>query len=128
MHKYLKLFEETQIKKINDLRENKIFNNFSSGDTVKVTFKVIDSENKDQSQLRSQSMTGVVIRKRNNMSSTTFTIKKILDKENSYTKTFMLYSPIIESIEIVRKGKVRRAKIYYINELYGKSARIKEKR
>jgi large subunit ribosomal protein L19 len=130
MHKFLKVFEESQINKINSMRNDakKIIHNFSTGDTIEVTFKVLDPEAKDQANLRIQTMTGVVIKKKNNMSSSTFTIKKILDEVNSYVKTFMLYSPIIESIKLIKKGKVRRSKIYYIEKLYGKSARIKEKK
>jgi large subunit ribosomal protein L19 len=123
MHKFLKAFEETQIEKIKKNREGKIFQCFNSGDTIEVSYKVVDEDSKES---RIQTMTGVVIGKRNNMSSSTFKIKKILDKENSYIKTFMIYSPIIESIKVVKKGKVRRAKLNYLNKLYGKSARIKE--
>lgn len=125
MHRHLKTFEETQIEKINKFREGKTFCKFRSGCTVKVNYKILDEDSKES---RNQSMTGVVLRLRNNMSSSTFTVKRIKDQEGSYTKTFMLYSPMIDSIELVRKGKVRRAKIYYLKALYGKSARIKEKR
>lgn len=124
MHRFLKTFEESQIKKIKMLRgaESKKFDSFSSGDKITVSFRVVDGDSS-----RIQSMTGVVIRMRNNMSSSTFAIKNIIDQENSYTKTFMLYSPMIESITLVKRGKVRRSKLYYLNKLYGKSARIKEK-
>lgn len=123
MHKHLKTFEKIQIEKIKAIREGKTFDSFNSGDTIKISYKIIDEESKES---RIQTMIGVVIGRRNNMSSSTFKVKKILDKENSYIKTFMLYSPMIDSIEVVKRGKVRRAKLNYLNKLYGKSARIKE--
>ncbi|MEJ2097149.1 MAG: 50S ribosomal protein L19 [Deltaproteobacteria bacterium] len=95
---------------------------FVPGDTVKVhvKFKVGEKE-------RIQVFQGVVISKRKGTSNASFTVRKV-----SYgigvERIFPLHSPIIDKIEVVTKGKVRRAKIYYLRKLRGKAARIKEKR
>lgn len=126
MHKYLKVFENTQINKVQEIRKEKKIDAFNVGDTIKITYKVVDENSQDS---RTQSMTGVVLgKKKPNSSAYSFTVKKILDQENSYIKHFMFYSPMIESIERIKSGRVRRAKLYYLNSLYGKAARIKEKK
>ena len=138
MKKYLDIFSKNQIKKINGLRESggKKFEKFSFGDTITVTYKNVENikiggrkdPSSEQATIRTQSFSGVCIGIHNNGDSTTFIVRKIIDKEGSYQKSFMLYAPIIESIEVVKYGKVRRAKLYYLNTLYGKAARIKEKK
>ena len=94
---------------------------FKVGDTVRVNFKVIEG-NKE----RIQNFEGVVIAKKNGGISETFTVRHI-----SYgvgvEKTYPLHSPKIASITVVRKGKVRRAKLYYLRGLTGKAAKVKEK-
>jgi large subunit ribosomal protein L19 len=95
---------------------------FSAGDTIKVHVKIREGEKE-----RIQVFQGVVISKRNNGAQSTFTVRKI-----SYgvgvERVFPMHSPFIDQIEIVTRGRVRRAKIYYLRKLRGKAARIKEKR
>ena len=94
---------------------------FNVGDTVKVGFKIIEGGKE-----RVQNFEGVVIAKKNGGISETFTVRHI-----SYgigvEKTFPLHSPKIAYITVVRKGKVRRAKLYYLRNLTGKAAKVKEK-
>jgi large subunit ribosomal protein L19 len=95
---------------------------FGPGDTVKVHVKIIEGEKE-----RIQVFQGVVISIRKGASNATFTVRKV-----SYgvgvERVFPMHSPIIETIEVVTRGRVRRAKIYYLRKLRGKAARIKEKR
>ena len=95
---------------------------FAPGDTVKVHVKIKEGEKE-----RIQVFQGVVISKRRKATNATFTVRKI-----SYgvgvERIFPLHSPIIDKIEVVTKGRVRRAKIYYLRKLRGKAARIKERR
>ena len=96
--------------------------NFGAGDTVKVHVKIKEGEKE-----RIQAFQGVVISKRKGSSNATFTVRKV-----SYgigvERIFPMHSPIIDKIEILNRGRVRRAKIYYLRKLRGKAARIKEKR
>jgi large subunit ribosomal protein L19 len=95
---------------------------FSPGDTVKVHVKIIEGEKE-----RIQVFQGVVISIRQGASNSTFTVRKV-----SYgvgvERVFPMHSPIIDKIEVMTRGRVRRAKIYYLRKLRGKAARIKEKR
>ena len=95
---------------------------FSPGDTVKVHVKIKEGEKE-----RIQVFEGVVISKRKGLLNATFTVRKV-----SYgvgvERTFLTHSPIIDRIERVTRGRVRRSKIYYLRKLRGKAARIKEKR
>ena len=95
---------------------------FVPGDTVKVHVKIKEGEKE-----RIQVFQGVVISKRKGTTNASFTVRKV-----SYgigvERIFPLHSPIIDKIEVVTKGRVRRAKIYYLRKLRGKAARIKEKR
>lgn len=95
---------------------------FIPGDTVKVHVKIREGEKE-----RIQVFQGVVISKRGNLSNATFTVRKV-----SYgvgvEKVFPLHSPALDKIEVVTRGRVRRAKIYYLRNLRGKAARIKERR
>lgn len=95
---------------------------FGPGDTVKVHVKIIEGEKE-----RIQVFQGVVISIRKGTSNATFTVRKV-----SYgvgvERVFPMHSPIIDKIEVVTRGRVRRAKIYYLRKLRGKAARIKEKR
>ena len=94
---------------------------FSPGDTVIVNVNVVEGERK-----RAQAFEGVVIAKRNRGIGSSFTVRKISSGEG-VERTFQTYSPLIASIEVKRKGDVRRAKLYYLRARSGKSARIREK-
>jgi len=94
---------------------------FSPGDTVIVNVNVIEGERK-----RAQAYEGVVIAKRNRGLNSSFIVRKISSGEG-VERTFQTYAPSIASIEVKRKGDVRRAKLYYLRDRSGKSARIKEK-
>ena len=95
---------------------------FKPGDTVKVHVKIKEGEKE-----RIQAFQGVVISKRKGSTNATFTVRKV-----SYgigvERIFPMHSPVIDRIELVTKGRVRRSKIYYLRKLRGKAARIKEKR
>lgn len=93
---------------------------FNVGDTVKVSFKVIEGTKE-----RIQAFEGIVIAKRNSGIRETFTVRRV-----SYgigvERTFPLHSPKVAGIKVVRKGKVRRAKLYYLRDLTGKAAKVQE--
>ena len=95
--------------------------NFSSGDTVVVSVKV-----KEGKRERIQAFEGVVVAIKNRGISSSFTVRKISYGEG-VERVFQTHSPLIDSIKIKRRGDVRRAKLYYLRERSGKSARIKEK-
>ena len=94
---------------------------FAPGDTVIVNVNVVEGERR-----RVQAYEGVVIAKRNRGLNSSFTVRKISSGEG-VERTFQTYSPLIASVEIKRKGDVRRAKLYYLRGRSGKSARIREK-
>ena len=94
---------------------------FSPGDTVIVSVNVVEGERK-----RVQAYEGVVIAKRNRGLNSAFTVRKISSGEG-VERTFQTYSPLIASVEVKRRGDVRRAKLYYLRSRSGKSARIREK-
>lgn len=94
---------------------------FSPGDTIIVQVKV-----KEGNRERLQAFEGFVLAKRNRGLNSSFTVRKISHGEG-VERVFQLHSPLIASIEVVRKGHVRRAKLYYMRDLRGKKARIKEK-
>ena len=95
--------------------------NFSPGDTVIVKVQVVEGDKK-----REQAYEGVVIAKRNRGLNSNFIVRKISNGEG-VERTFQTYSPAVASIEIKRRGAVRRAKLYYLRDRSGKSARIREK-
>ena len=115
----MNLIEQLETEEIKRL--NKDIPDFSSGDTVVVNVKVVEGE-----RSRIQAYEGVVISKRNRGLNSAFTVRKISNGEG-VERTFQTYSPLINSIEIKRRGDVRRAKLYYLRDRSGKSARIKEK-
>lgn len=94
---------------------------FSPGDTVVVQVKV-----KEGDRERIQAFEGVVIAKRNRGFNSAFTVRKI-SHGVGVERTFQTHSPLIDSVQLVRRGDVRQAKLYYLRELSGKAARIKEK-
>ena len=112
----LKLIEKKNIEK---LSTHKI-PNFKAGDTVKVHTKVIEGKNE-----RIQMFEGVCIARKNDGINSSFTVRKISFGEG-VEKVFPLYSPNVAKIELVKHGKVRRAKLYYLRSLFGKKARIAE--
>ena len=100
---------------------NKDIPDFSPGDTVVVQVKV-----KEGSRERLQAFEGVVLAKRNRQLNSAFTVRKI-SSGIGVERTSQTYSPLVDSIEVKRRGAVRRAKLYYLRERSGRSARIKEK-
>ena len=102
-------------------RLGKTIPEFSPGDTVIVSVNVVEGTRK-----RVQAYEGVVIAKRNRGLNSSFIVRKISNGEG-VERTFQLYSPLIASIEVKRRGDVRRAKLYFLRERSGKSARIKAK-
>jgi large subunit ribosomal protein L19 len=110
----IQAIEKEQIR--NDLPD------FRPGDTVKVHAKVVEGNRE-----RIQIYEGVVIRKRGGGLGATFTVRRITYGV-AVERTFLLHSPRIDKVEIVRKGRVRRARLYYLRERVGKAARIREKR
>ncbi len=112
----IKVLEQEEIARL-----NKTVPEFAPGDTVIVSVNVVEGNRK-----RVQAYEGVVIAKRNKGLNSSFIVRKISSGEG-VERTFQLYSPLIASIEVKRRGDVRRAKLYYLRERSGKSARIKEK-
>ena len=110
-----------QIEQEEIVRLNKTVPTFAPGDTVIVSVNVVEGERK-----RVQAFEGTVIAKRNKGLNSSFIVRKISNGEG-VERTFQLYSPIIAGIEVKRRGDVRRAKLYYLRDRSGKSARIKEK-
>jgi large subunit ribosomal protein L19 len=108
--------EQEEIKRL-----KKDVPDFSPGDTVIVSVNVVEGERK-----RVQAFEGMVIAKRNRGLNSSFIVRKVSSGEG-VERTFQTYSPLIASIEVKRKGEVRRAKLYYLRERSGKSARIRER-
>ena len=111
-------FEKGQIEKLQSERK---IPDFNSGDTIKVDVKVIEGTRE-----RIQAFEGVCIARKNAGVRSAFTVRKISYGEG-VERVFPLYSPRISEIEVVRRGKVRRAKLYYLRDRQGKSARIAER-
>ena len=110
-----------QLEKEEIERLGKQIPDFGPGDTVVVQVRVVEGNRK-----RTQAYEGVVIAKRNRGLNSSFIVRKISSGEG-VERTFQTYSPLIASIEVKRRGDVRRAKLYYLRSRSGKSARIKEK-
>ena len=117
----MNLIQQLEQEEIARLTEGKTIPTFAPGDTVVVQVKV-----KEGSRERLQAYEGVVIAKRNRGLNSNFIVRKISSGEG-VERTFQTYSPLVASIELKRRGDVRRAKLYYLRERSGKSARIKEK-
>jgi large subunit ribosomal protein L19 len=115
----MNLIEQLESEEISRLA--KTVPDFSPGDTVVVNVKVVEGDRK-----RIQAYEGVVIAKRNRGLNSAFTVRKVSSGEG-VERTFQTYSPLIASVEIKRRGDVRRAKLYYLRDRSGKSARIREK-
>ena len=112
----IKKLEQEEIERL-----GKVVPPFAPGDTVIVNVNVVEGERK-----RVQAFEGVVIAKRNRGLNSAFIVRKISSGEG-VERTFQTYSPLIAGIEVKRRGDVRRAKLYYLRDRSGKSARIKEK-
>lgn len=112
----IQTLEQEEIKRL-----AKVIPDFSPGDTVVVSVNVVEGERK-----RVQAFEGVVIGKRNRGLNSSFIVRKISSGEG-VERTFQTYSPLIASIDVKRRGAVRRAKLYYLRQRSGKSARIREK-
>jgi large subunit ribosomal protein L19 len=104
------------------LTQTKVYPKFKAGDNITVNYKIIEG-----SKERIQSFKGDVIKRQGTGATAAFTVRKISDGVG-VERLFPLNSPNIESIQLHKVGKVRRAKLYYLRDLSGKSARIKEKR
>jgi large subunit ribosomal protein L19 len=118
MNEIIKNYEQSQIQQI--LKNSKV-TDFAPGDTVKVNVKI-----KEGNKERVQAFQGVCIGKKNNGLNSSFTVRKISSGEG-VERVFPLYSNVIDSIERIKVGDVRRAKLYYLRELSGKKARIAER-
>ena len=117
----MKIIEDINKAAIQIITANKKITDFSPGDTIKVGVKIIEGKRE-----RIQYFEGVCIAKKNRDLNSSFTVRKISFGEG-VERTFALYSPNVDSIKVVRSGKVRRAKLYYLRDRKGKSARIAEK-
>lgn len=117
----MNLIEQLEQEEMARLTEGRSIPAFGPGDTVVVQVKV-----KEGNRERLQAYEGVVIAKRNRGLNSAFIVRKISSGEG-VERTFQTYSPLIGSIEVKRRGDVRRAKLYYLRQRSGKSARIKEK-
>mgnify|MGYP001367432912 CR=1 FL=1 len=117
----MKNIEDINREAIKKIIANKKITDFSSGDTIKVGVKIVEGKRE-----RIQYFEGVCIAKKNRDLNSSFTVRKISFGEG-VERTFALYSPNVASIKVTRSGKVRRAKLYYLRDRKGKSARIAEK-
>ena len=117
----MNLIQELEKEQLDKLRESNQIPDFAPGDTVRVNVKISEGTRE-----RVQAYEGVVIGRSGSGINESFTVRKISYGEG-VVRVFPVYSPTIESISVVKKGKVRRAKLYYLRDRRGKSARIAEK-
>jgi len=117
----MKTIEEINIANVKKILEEKKLPDFFPGDIIKVGVRITEGKRD-----RIQYFEGVCIAKKNRDLNSSFTVRKISFGEG-VERTFALYSPIVNSIKVIRSGKVRRAKLYYLRDRTGKSARITEK-
>src|SRR6267143_7181835 len=117
----MNLIQQIEQEEVARLSASKVIPDFGPGDTVVVNVNVVEGTRK-----RVQAYEGVVIGKRNRGLNSSFVVRKISSGEG-VERTFQTYSPLIASIEVKRKGDVRRAKLYYLRGRSGKSARIRER-
>ena len=117
----MKNIEDINKAAIQKITANKKITDFSPGDTIKVGVKIVEGKRE-----RIQYFEGVCIAKKNRDLNSSFTVRKISFGEG-VERTFALYSPNVDTIKVIRSGKVRRAKLYYLRDRKGKSARIAEK-
>ena len=117
----MKNIEDINRESVKKILAKKRIPEFSAGDTIKVGVRIVEGKRE-----RIQYFEGVCIAKKNRNINSSFTVRKISFGEG-VERTFALYSPIVSSIKVIRSGKVRRAKLYYLRDRKGKSARIAEK-
>ena len=117
----MKNIEEINKSAVKKILATKKIPDFFAGDTIKVGVRIVEGKRE-----RIQYFEGVCIAKKNRDINSSFTVRKISFGEG-VERTFALYSPIVDSIKVIRSGKVRRAKLYYLKDRKGKSARIAEK-
>ncbi|MFC1939941.1 50S ribosomal protein L19, partial [Chloroflexota bacterium] len=110
------------IASLMDIKPNPNIPTLSPGDTVRVSTKVVEGDKE-----RTQAFQGVVIRVRHNQTGPSFTVRRVT-YGIGVERTFPLHSPRVEKVEIIRHGKTRRAKLYYLRGLSAKASRIKERR
>ena len=115
------LLQKYEKQQINKLTSKKRIPAFRTGDTLKVTLKIVEGE-----KSRLQAYEGICIARKNNSLNSKFTVRKMSHGEG-VERVFSLFSPNIDKIEIIRKGDVRRAKLYYLRDRTGKSARIADR-
>jgi len=115
--------EEELVKDDNEIKEEDRLPEFRVGDTIRVSYKIIEGE-----KVRTQPYQGIVIAEKGEGKSKTFTVRKIGADNVGVERIFPLFSPNIEKIKVMKKGKVRRAKLYYLRDRVGRKAtRIKER-
>tara|TARA_B110000902_G_scaffold171534_1_gene195211 strand:+ start:61 stop:555 length:495 start_codon:yes stop_codon:yes gene_type:complete len=117
----MKNIEDINKAAVTKILTTKKITDFGPGDTIKVGVRIVEGKKE-----RIQYFEGVCIAKKNRDINSSFTVRKISFGEG-VERTFALYSPVVDSIKVVRSGKVRRAKLYYLRDRTGKSARIAEK-
>ena len=117
----MKNIEDINKAAVTKILTTKKITNFSPGDTINVGIRIVEGKKE-----RIQYFEGVCIAKKNRDINSSFTVRKISFGEG-VERTFALYSPVVDSIKVIRSGKVRRAKLYYLRDRTGKSARIAEK-
>ena len=117
----MNIIEELEQEQITRLSEGREIPDFGAGDTLRVSVRVVEG-----SRSRLQAFEGVCIARSNKGINSNFTVRKLSYGEG-VERVFPLYSPLVEKIEVMRRGDVRRAKLYYLRNLRGKSARIVEK-
>ena len=117
----MKNIEDINREAVKKIISSKKITEFNPGDTIKVGVKIVEGKRQ-----RIQFFEGVCVAKKNRDLNSSFTVRKISFGEG-VERTFALYSPIVDSIKVIRSGKVRRAKLYYLRDRKGKSARIAEK-
>lgn len=112
---YIKLIEEEHLKK--DTHDFKV------GDTLKVQFKVIEGDKE-----RLQTFEGICIERKNKGINESFTLRRIASHGVGVEKTILIHSPILKKIQVIKKGKVKRARLYYLREKIGKERKIRERK
>jgi large subunit ribosomal protein L19 len=117
----MKNIEDINKAAVSKILTTKKIVDFSPGDTIKVGVRIVEGKKE-----RIQYFEGVCIARKNRDINSSFTVRKISFGEG-VERTFALYSPVVDSIKVIRSGKVRRAKLYYLRDRTGKSARIAEK-
>jgi large subunit ribosomal protein L19 len=131
METNMNLLKQLEAEQMNALRGKKALPDFRPGDTVKVNVKVVDATYDEKAKQmktreRLQAFEGVCIGRSGEGLNESFTVRKLSYGEG-VERVFPVYSPLVDSVQVVRKGKVRRAKLYYLRGRRGKSARISER-